>query len=519
MKKSESEPQPLKLSDSDTATDRKDEDIKDLNRKSVRGGAVTLSSQAASIAIQLASSVVLARLLSPEDYGIIAMVLAVTAFAGLFRDLGLSSAAIQKKNLTRAQQSNLFWINVAMGSLLTSIVAAGAPLVAHFYAKPELLKVTMALSATFVIVSLGTQHGAMLVKRMQFGRKAIATISGSLVTLVVAVTLAFHGYSYWSLVWGNIAGAVITTVWLLVLSPFHPMWLSKGSGVREMLGFGASVTVFDFANYFSRNLDNVLIGRHLGTVELGFYSRAYSLLMFPISAVRGPINAVGYPALSKLQDHPEEYRQFSRNITALIAFLSMPMVAFMGTTSHLLIPLAFGEGWTASIPIFSILAVAAFFQPVSAVRGQVMLSMGYSGRYARWGIANALLISMAFLIGINWGAYGVAIAYSITNTIILLPSVVYAFRGTPLKIGDFIGPITRPMVSSLIAGSILILKNNTVEMEVLPVWVYAILDMTLFTLTYVGLIALVESGRNELKSMIVACKKIIMGQQQTSLIR
>ena len=165
----------------------------DLKKKSVRGGMVTMVSQAASIGIQLTSTVVLARLLSPEDYGVIAMVMAVTSIAGLFRDLGLSSAAIQKKNLTRAQQSNLFWLNVVMGSLLTTIVAVGSPLVAWFYGKPELTAVTLALSASFLIGSIGTQHGAMLVRNMQFGRKAAATITGSVVSLVIAITLALNG--------------------------------------------------------------------------------------------------------------------------------------------------------------------------------------------------------------------------------------------------------------------------------------------------------------------------------------
>ena len=361
IKKLESEPQLLKSS----ATDSGDEGIKDLNRKSVRGGAVTMASQAASIVIQLISTVVLARLLSPEDYGIIAMVLAVTTFAGLFRDLGLSAAAIQKKKLTRAQQSNLFWINVAMGSMLTVLVAASSSLVAHFYAKPELFKVTMALSANFVIVSLGTQHGAMLVKRMQFVRKAIATISGSLVTLVVAVTLAFHGYSYWSLVWGNIAGAVITTIWLLVLSPFRPMWLSKGSGVRDMLGFGANITAFELINYFSRNLDKILIGRVWGAETLGLYSRAYSLLMLPITSIRGPINAVAFPAMSKLQDDPKKLRDYYLKVVATIAWLSMPLAAFLFISSELVVALILGEKWVGASASFSWLALAAFVQPTA----------------------------------------------------------------------------------------------------------------------------------------------------------
>ena len=154
-----------------------DVDVKELKKKSMRGGVVTMVSQMITIAVQLVSTVVLARLLSPDDYGTIAMVIVVIAFAGLFRELGLSSAAIQKKGLTREQQSNLFWINLCLGAGLTIIVAAASPLVAQFYGKPELLNVTLALSASFFIGSLGTQHAAFLVREMLFVRRAAATIN------------------------------------------------------------------------------------------------------------------------------------------------------------------------------------------------------------------------------------------------------------------------------------------------------------------------------------------------------
>lgn len=421
----------------------------DLKRKSIRGGTVTIVSQAVTIAIQLTSTVILARLLSPDDYGVMAMVFAVTGFAGLFRDLGLSSAAIQKKDLTDAQQSNLFWLNVAMGSILTLLVAAGSPLVAWFYGKPELTHVTAALSASFLIGSFGTQHGARLVREMQFTRQAAANIGGALVGLAVSVTLALRGYSYWSLVLGNLAGGLITTLLLFAVSPFRPGLPSKNSGVRDMLKFGANVTAFDFVNYFHRNLDNILIGRFWGAIQLGYYSRAYSLLMMPISAIRGPINAVGFPALCRLQSQPVEYCKFGRNITSIIAFLSMPIAGFLGVSSKPLIEVVLGSGWGQSSIIFTSLAIVAFLQPVSSIRGQVMLSCGNVERYLKWGCANAFFISVSFLIGVRWGAHGVAISYAISNSIILLPSVWYAFSGTPMQMKDFLYPITRPLVVSL----------------------------------------------------------------------
>ncbi|MGJ8667780.1 MAG: lipopolysaccharide biosynthesis protein [Patiriisocius sp.] len=427
-------------------------DMADLKKKSIRGGMLTMASQSASIGIQLISTVVLARILSPEDYGVMAMVMAVTAFAGLFRDLGLSSAAIQKKDLTKAQQSNLFWLNVAMGLILTIIVASLSPLVVWFYGKPDLLWVTVTLSASFLIGSLGTQHGARLVRNMQFGRKAVATIIGALVTLVTSVLLALYEFSYWSLVWGNLAGALATTVLLFIMSPFRPGWYTRGAGIKSMLGFGANVTAFDLVNYFHRNLDKVLIGKFLGSEMLGLYSRAYQLLMLPITAIRNPINAVAFPAMSRLKEQPEDYKKYYRKITHLMALGSMPLTAFLFISAAPLIELTLGKEWSGVTPIFSLLAITGFIQPVAGLRGNVLLSCGHGQRYLLWGIFNAVCVCVGFLIGIRWGVIGIATSYAIVNYITLYPSLLFAFKNTPLSPRDFFGPILVPVFASIVAA-------------------------------------------------------------------
>lgn len=429
-------------------------DLADLKRKSVRGGAVTMISQAISIGIQLTSTVILARLLSPDDYGVMAMVMAVTGFAGLFRDLGLSSAAIQKKDLTDGQQSNLFWLNIAMGALITVLVAAGSPLVAWFYDKPELTRVTLVLSASFLIGSFGTQHGARLVREMQFARQAAANICGAIVGLVVSISFAFHGFSYWSLVWGGVVGSLITTLLLFVLSPFCPGMPQKGSGVRDMLKFGANVTAFDFVNYFHRNLDNILIGKFWGPGSLGLYSRAYQLLMLPLTAIRGPINAVAFPSLSRLQEQPEAYRSYYRKVTGIVAFLSMPLSALLFATSRPMIELVLGSSWLGVVPIFSWLAISGFIQPVASLRGMVMLSHQHGKAYLTWGIFNAIAVSLGFLSGIAWGPVGIAISYAVVNYAILYPSLLIAFKDTPLHKSDFFLPLLRPTTAAVCGAAI-----------------------------------------------------------------
>ncbi len=474
-------------------------DMAELKRKSVRGGAVTIASQAITIAVQLASTVMLARLLSPADYGIIAMVTAITSFAGLFRDLGLSSAAIQKDKLTRAQQSNLFWLNVIVGGILTLIVAAGAPLVVWFYAKPELYWVTVALSANFLISSFGSQHGAMLVRNMQFTRRAIATITGSLVTLAAAVTFGVLGYSYWSLVLSSLAGASATTALLCILSPFRPGLMSRGSGVRDMLKFGASITAFDFVNYFHRNLDNILIGRLAGAIELGFYSRAYSLLMMPISQVRAPINAVGFPVLSRLQEHPAEFRLYFLQALRITAALTMPLACFLFISSKPLIHLLLGPGWGQVSVIFSILAWVAFIQPSTSLTGMLMLSLRLGGRYLKVGFLGAALACIAFIVGVHWGAIGVARSYAIVTYLSLIPIMLIILQGTPVSIGDFFMNVADIVVISLsgAVGALTLLALVTADTPTAQL----VLSAAGFALAIVVAALILPKTRGELRSI------------------
>lgn len=473
----------------------------------MRGGLVTIGGQGASIAIQLTSTVILARLLSVDDYGTVAMVLAIVSFAGLFRDLGLSAAAVQKKDITRAQQSNLFWINVAMGALLTSVVAACSPLVAWFYGKPELAPVTLALSATFLIGSLGTQHGAMLVRQMQFARNTSATILGSLAGLVVSVGFALSNYGYWALVWAHLVAAITTTTFLSVFSSFRPGWPSRDFGMRDMMKFGANVTAFDFFNYFHRNLDNILIGRFWGPEPLGLYSRAYALLMFPINAIKGPLSSVAFPALSKLQNQPEAFRHFYRSLSGLIAAVSMPLTAFLMSSSAPIIDIALGNRWAAVVPLFNILGMVAFIQPVSSLRGTVLLSLGLGRRYMLWGIINASVVSVAFIAGIPWGAMGVATGYVVATYLLLPPSLMYVFHKTPVAPSDFWRSIGPSAVCAIVPGLAVVTLFSPASHHLAPL-VSLLMRGVTYALVFFAVSLLFEQSRRNLREVRALVAKL-----------
>lgn len=365
------------------------------------------------------------------------MVMAVSAFATLFSDLGLSSAAIQRKNVSDAQQSNLFWINVLLGTSLTFIVFALAPLLSKFYGQTEVKPVAQVVSINFLINSLSAQHGAMLVRSMQFSKKYIAGIAGAAIGFCATIVLAIYDFSYWSIVFGNIAGGIVSTILLMHFSPLKIQLPTRHIGVKNFLSFGVDVTGFNIANYFSRNLDNVLIGRYEGAVSLGLYSRAYQLLMFPIMCIRMPVETVAFPVMSKLEPNSFEFRRYYCSVVRIVALTSMPLVCWLILTADELVNILLGENWREVSTIFSALAIAGVIQPAASLRGLLMLSSGQSRRYFKSGLLTAVCTSLAFTIGIRWGVMGLVWAYVVVEWVLAYAMNIYASKNTSVKKVDF----------------------------------------------------------------------------------
>lgn len=428
----------------------------DLKGRSVRGGAVTIFSQGASFVLQMCSTFVLARLLTPEDFGLIAMVTAITGFVTMFKDMGLSMATVQKAEINHAQISTLFWINLGLSTIIMLIIAAIAPVISWFYHEPRLVWITLALAGSGIFSGLTIQHHALLRRQMRFGILAIITIISLITGIITAIIAALLGAQYWAIVLmyatGNASGAV--AVWLFL--PWRPGLPKRGSGVREMIGFGGSLTGFNFLNYFARNLDNILIGRYWGTESLGYYSKAYNLLMLPLRQINAPLAAVAIPALSSLQNEPEKYKRYYLKTISLIAFFTMPLMIFLVIMSKEIILLILGEQWIESSKIFSILGINAIVQPVISSNGWLHVSIGRTDRLLKWAFFAVPAFIISFIIGLPYGAIGIATCYTICMFSIAIPCLWYACKPTPVTLISIGNTLWRTTTSTLTVGLALI---------------------------------------------------------------
>lgn len=409
-----------------------------LGHIALGGGAVTGAAQAVRIAVQLASVVVLARLLVPEDFGLVASVGPVIAFVGLFQNLGLQQAVIQKRRIGRRQLNQVFWVTGAVGVASVALVTALAPAIAAFYGDRRIAAITMVAAIPLLLGSLASLPLSLLNRELRFGRLAFNDVLVAALGLVAAVAAALLGFGYWSLVLGTTVSAAtaLLAAWLAT------RWVPGRPDLRldpQILSFGANLTGFNFANFFARNLDNVLIARYAGAVELGYYDRAYKLVLFPLQNVNQPLSRVMIPLLSRIHEDKARFRDVFMRTNWLLAAVTMPGVAALTLTSEQVVGLLFGEKWLPSAPIFAWLGIAGLIQPVSSTTGWIFICQGRTRTMFRWGIYASLTTIASFVVGLQWGAVGVAAAYAVGGYVLRLPVLaVLVHRTGPVTGMDFL---------------------------------------------------------------------------------
>lgn len=430
---------------------------KDLKSKSIRGGINTSASQFTTFCVNLISTIILARILLPSDFGLIGMVTAFTGFAALIQDMGLSMAVIQKEKITHRQVSNLFWINVLICSLLALLFVLLSPLIVALYHHDlRLYPIILSYAAGIAISGLSIQHNALLSRKMLFGRIAKSTVFSAVLSVAFGIIAGFLGLGYWAIVVLNLSSIIFNTCFLWIYCNWRPFIPTRNQSVKDFLHFGAAISGFNIANYFSRNSDDILIGKYIGPNAVGIYSKAYQLLMLPINQIRNPLMTVALPAISALKNDAVRYVEYYKKYVFLLAFFSIPLVAFLAIFSKELILIVLGDKWLECSPIFQLLAIAGVIQPVSSSGGLVMISKGQTKKYFIVGCLSSIITVIGFIIGIRWGIKGTVFSFIITTYIILVPTLLYAYKGTSIKLWMFLKEISLPLIHTCIIGLVLL---------------------------------------------------------------
>jgi PST family polysaccharide transporter len=468
--------------------------LKDLHGKSFRGGIAILLGQGLKFLLQTISTITLARLLKPADFGLIAMVAAFTGLVGLWTDLGLSNAVVQRAKITHAQVSALFWINCALGTGVTLVVAALSPAIGWFYHEPRLVGITLAFSSVFLLAGLTVQHRALMRRQMRFITINVIDGISMAVGIVVAVVMAWLRFGYWSILGMQIAASCCTCVLFWVTCHWRPARFQRKVGMRSMVAFGANVTAYQLLNYTTRNFDNVIIGRLIGPIALGIYSKAYGLLMLPLVQINWPLSSVMLPALSRLQDNPKEYAKLYLRATRAMCLITMPIIVFTAFLAYDTVHVMLGWQWSNAAPVFRLLAPAAVASAMAFAPNWICQSLGWPRRQLHFALVCAPVCVAGFVIGIRWGVTGVAASFSLTYTILFGAFVIYAAAGSPIRSSQILTSCWSVLWRSCVAGFVAWILRRDVLPAARPI-VALVICAVVFAIVYLAILISSETNR------------------------
>ncbi len=460
-----------------------------FGRRSLRGGMVSIGSRVINAVIQVVSVVVLARLLSPEDYGLVSMVGAILGIAPLLIDLGTRDAVIQQKHITAEEISTLFWLTLAIGCGLALLGAASGSLIARFYGEPRLATVALVSSFAFVGLALSYQHQALMRRAMMYQDLALVDVGANVISTAIAIAMALRGWAYWALVVRPVSISILTALgvwWKCRWIPGRPVYTQ---GVKEMLKFGLHWLGYTASDFVGKFADRIAIGRLGGAIGLGFYQKASLVYDNSLDLMTTPLHTVAMSGLSKLRDDPDGLWKSWSKALSTVAFFAMPAFGILAVTSRDVIVLALGAKWKGASILLGIFALRGIPEVVQRTCGWLHNAAGRADRFMRWGIFASVVQIIALFIGLPFGVKGIAWSFVVTAYVLFLPAIAYSARPLGISIWKVVTVVGPQAVGALVAVAVCLLIRGTVLAQT-----GMILRVLLLSVTYIAVYSLTVLG-------------------------
>lgn len=467
---------------------------------------MTLCAAALSLALRVVGTVILARVLTPSDFGVVAMVTTFSLFLISFGLNGFTEAVIQFPEIDHYTASNLFWLNICAGLVLGLAFAATGPLLASFFHNPVVTGVTIAMSMAIVIAPISTIHSALLKRAMRFNIISANESVALAVYTAVSLALASNGWGYWALVAGIVAQQLSITIGICWFCRWVPSLPRQTSKTGPMVGFAAKVFGEFSLSYLTLNIDNMLVGWRFNASVLGFYKRAFDLFALTASQLTAPLNNVALATLSRLNHDHASLRRHLSNVLGMIAFAGMAMGVDLTLVGNNVVRLVLGPKWSEAAKIFDLFGPGIGAMLLCSTVGWIHLSVGKPGRWLRWSLFQLATTACYFLVALPWGPEGVAAAWSVSFWTLLVPGFWYAGRPIGFGVSAFVAAIWRYVVGALVAGlaTVAIFRGT-------PFWGAAsgmvaalesiVIVSTVVITLYLGAIILLHSGLAPLREL------------------
>ena len=449
-------------------------------------------------------SIVLARLLTPEDYGLVGMILVFTGFVALFAELGFGAALIQRDEIEIRHYDSVFWLNLMMGALLTALFLVIAPYISKFYREPSLTPLIRLVSVNFLIISVSIVQKTIIQREMNFRKIAKIDILAVLIGGIVAIIMALSGQGVWSLIWQILVTSSVASFVFWWQSNWRPNFLFDKKAISELLGFSSNLLGYSIVNYWARSADNLLVGRFLGSGSLGIYTRAYSTMLMPLSQVANVLGQVMFPALSRMQHDKKRVKRIYLHSIAMIALVTFPMMMGLLVVAEDFVLALYSAKWSDVTSVLRILCLVGMIQSIVGTVGWIYQSQGRTDWMFRWGLFVSVLGITSFVIGVYLGSVeAVALCYAILNVFLLYWNFAIPGRLIDLRFREVLGAVAGILACTLImAGTVWVFGQ--VLPDNWPHWVYLVLQSLFGVLVYGALINLLKiQAYDELRNLLL----------------
>lgn len=431
-----------------------------LKKKTIQGLTWTGIAQAITQISQLLITMILARLLSPDDFGLLGMVVVFTNFVDIFCEMGISGALIQRQDLNELHYSSVFWLNLMVGTSLMLLTIVVSPFISRFYNQPVLASILMVISVNFLIASFAIVQKAIFSKEMEFKKLALVEIIAVIVGGIVGIYTAYSGYGVWSLIYRIIAFSSLNMFLLWLLSNWRPKFIFSIKAIKDIFPFSINMMGFNFLNFFARNIDSILIGKVLGVQALGYYTLAYRLMLYPVQNISGVVGKVMFPAFSKIQVDLEKVRTTYMEMVKAISLVTFPIMWGLFVVAPEFVHIIYGPQWQPMVILIRILCICGIFQSIGTTIGNILLSQGRADLLFKVQIIGTFLVTLFIIAGLKWGIIGVSISYVVYTTFFIHLSFYITNKLIKLSYDKFYFKILPSYVMGAITvGSLLLIRQ------------------------------------------------------------
>lgn len=409
------------------------------------------------------SLIVYARLLTPDDFGVFAILMIFVGFLGMFTDMGTSAALIHTDNPSSKLLSSVFYFNLGVGIVLFLLLSLLTPLIVSFFNEDQLSVLMPVIALNFIVASFGIVQKTLFEKSMNFRQITLVESVSYLVSVVVGIACAFYGMGVYSLVIQTLTASILLTVLMWIISGWRPLFYFSYQEIKSIWGYTANLSLFNTINYFARNADNFLIGKFISSSALGVYSIAYKIMLYPLQNISHVLIRILFPAFSTIKHDNEKFKHNYKRVLFFIALVSFPIMSGLMATAEVFVDTVFGDKWVNLAFILTVLAPVGLMQSIVTTVGSLYMAKGNTKTMFKIGILNAVVTIVFFIIGLPFGVEGVAVSYLLANIVMLYPNLYVAWRQIDMNVVEGIKEIIPIILISFVMSLGVVFFGEMIE--------------------------------------------------------